>query len=105
MADATKDVQAALEKEVEALKKELAEITKALSLSASEAKDRAEDAVDDLRGRASKVARSVRKEAHDIVDTARENPKTTAAVGGSAGLVGFILGTAIGALVVSCSRR
>lgn len=106
MADYAKDVPAALEKEIENLKKELAEVTKTLSARASSAKDDADDAIETLRNRAARAASRARQETHSFAEAAREHPQAAAAVGGSVGLVGFVLGAVVGALVAtSCTRR
>lgn len=104
MADAAKDTYANLEKQIEDLKKELGTISQSLLSRASDAADQAEDNIHGLRDRASYAAKQVRDRAQVVAEAARENPGTAATVGGSVGLLGFLLGALVGGVVVASCR-
>ncbi len=93
---AENDIQKALEQQVAELRSELKRITNSLSSQSSDLRGRAEDAFDDAQGRFSHAAQVVRERGQAVADTVKENPGTATTLFGTAGLVGILIGIAIG---------
>lgn len=108
MADSADDanaMRADLEKQISALKSEMAKITKSLSARASDAMDDAEDLYDDGRDTARRAAHSMRRQAFYVAKVARRNPGTTATVLTTVGLLGLAVGMVLGSGICAGSRR
>ncbi len=105
MADIADNTRAEFEKQIADLRKEMDKIGKSIAAQASDAADDAEDVYDDMKGRASKVARRVRRQGHLAADVARENPGTTATVLSTVGLFGLAIGLVLGGLFAGNGRR
>lgn len=104
MADTAETIRAELEKQIAELKNDIGTVTKRLASRASGAMDDAEDMYEDGRARAAGMARQVRHQAHAVTDAARENPGTAATVATSIGLLGFVAGLVIGAMISTSPR-
>lgn len=102
MADASSadDLRKEMEKQIAELKKEVTKLGKSLSSRTSEMyedlRDDAGEAYDAASRRASGAARQMRHQAQAVSEAIRENPGTAATVLSSAGLVGFLIGVAVG---------
>lgn len=91
-----RDAQAALERQVAQLKREISRINKMLA-------DRAEDVAEDASGwydgaseRASKAAQVFRSQAHSVSETVKGNPGTVSTAMVLGAVIGFVLGMALG---------
>lgn len=98
---ATDDLRAEMEKQIADLRKEVAKLSKSVSARASEAMEGAEEIAEDMKARAGGAVRQVRQQAHAVTEAARENPGTAATVLSSAGLLGFVIGLAVGGLIAN----
>lgn len=98
-------MQADLEKQIAELKAQIAKMSETLTERASEAADSASEIVDDFRDRTTGAARQVRQQAHAVGELIHENPGTAATVLSSAGLLGGIIGFAVGYMCSNHSRR
>lgn len=96
---AENDIQKALEQQVAELRSELKRITKSLSSQSSDLRGRAEDAFDDAQGRLRNTAQAVRDHGQVVAETIRENPGTATTLFGTAGVVGILIGIAIGCAI------
>jgi len=103
------DMRKEFERQIADLKKEIGSINRSLADRGSAAYDRAREATNDAYGRAREQAntslRQARQQAQLVTDTVRENPGTAATVLSSAGIIGFLLGFAIGTAMNSESSR
>ncbi|MEO9336421.1 hypothetical protein ABFT80_03130 [Mesorhizobium sp. SB112] len=103
------DVQKALEKQIAELRKEITKINKSIADRGAEAIDeargRASEFYDEASNRASRAAQQLRTQAHAVSEVARENPGTTTAVLTVAGIVGFVIGVAVGQASSDTRRR
>ncbi|AMS44873.1 MULTISPECIES: hypothetical protein [Aminobacter] len=92
-------IQKSVEKQISELRKEIAKINKSLTDRSldlvAEARDTAHGVIEGASMRTSRAARQLRSQAQSVSEAARENPATTGAVIGLAGLVGFMIGFAI----------
>lgn len=105
MADAFEDIRANLEKQIDALKSEVARISKTVSSRASDTVETAEGAYENGKGRLRAVATRARDQAHIAADVAKENPVTTSTVLVGIGLLGLIAGYVLGGNATSNHRR
>lgn len=101
----TDDFQQSAQKQIEELRNELKRVSKTLADRTGEWKDYAEDAADEASGRLRQVAQTVRERGHVVAEAVRENPGTATTLFGTAGLVGFLVGLAVGCAISSDSRR
>ncbi|NGN43317.1 hypothetical protein G6N74_19790 [Mesorhizobium sp. CGMCC 1.15528] len=103
------DIQKALEKQIADLRKEIAKINKTVSARSAEmmddAREQASSLYESASDRASKATQQLRTQAHAVSEVARENPGTTTAVLGFVGIVGFLLGIAVGQASSEPRRR
>lgn len=107
--ETTETIRADLEKQIEALKSEISDMRRTLKARGeelySDLRDEAEDVYEGASRRARGAARVVSRQTHAVTDAIRENPGTAATVLSSAGLVGFVIGLAVGHLIGTESRR
>ncbi|WP_343314521.1 hypothetical protein AAIB41_05005 [Brucella sp. BE17] len=100
---ADNDIQKALEQQVADLRGELKRITKSLSSQsgdlASDLRNRTEDAYEDAQGRLRHTAQAVRDHGQVVAETIRENPGTATTLFGTAGILGVLIGVAIGCAI------
>jgi len=103
------EIQKALEKQVADLRKEITRINKTISARSAEmmddARDQASSFYENASARASKATQQLRTQAHAVSEVARENPGTTTAVLGVVGVMGFLLGLAVGQAASEPRRR
>lgn len=99
------EIQQAVEKQIAELRNELKRISKTVADRSSEWKDRAEDAVDDASGRFRQAAQTVRERGQVVAEAVRENPGTATTLFGTAGVIGFLIGLAVGCAASSNRRR
>ncbi|GHC63082.1 DUF883 family protein [Limoniibacter endophyticus] len=96
----SEDIQAALEKQVAELKREIARISKSMSDRSSEGydslRDQADHAYHEATRRARRTAAQVRDQAHTVTEAVRENPGTAATLLTIVGVVGLAAGILIG---------
>ena len=85
-----------LEKQIGDLRKEVAKLGKSLSERSEALYEDAGQAYDAASKRARGAARQARQQAYMVSDAIRENPGTAATVLSSAGLLGFLIGLAVG---------
>lgn len=90
------DIQQALEKQVAELRGELKRISRSLASHSGDLRERAEDAIDDASGRLRSAAQTVRERGQAVADTVKENPGTATTLFGTAGVLGILIGIAIG---------
>ena len=99
------DIRKELEKQIADLKKEVTKLGKSLSARTEAAyeglRDDAGDVYDAASKRAGSAARQMRQQAHVVSEAIRENPGTAATVLSSAGLIGLLVGIAIGHVLAS----
>jgi ElaB/YqjD/DUF883 family membrane-anchored ribosome-binding protein len=111
MADSAspEDMRKEFEKQIADLKKEVGSLTKSLAARGSDAyegaRDAAGDAYERVKGQAAGPLRQARQQAQAVSEVIRENPGTAATVLSSAGVVGFMLGLAVGILAAGNQRR
>ncbi len=98
------DIQEALERQVADMRTELKRLSRSLSQRSENWRASAEDAVDDASGHVRNAARAMREHGHAVADTVRENPGTAGALFGTAGVLGVLIGMAIGC-ALSNNRR
>lgn len=98
------DVQQALEQQISDLRGELKRLSKSLASRSSDLRDSAEDAFDDASGRFRHAAQVVRARGQAVAETVKENPGTATTLFGTAGVLGILIGVAIGC-VISSDRR
>lgn len=98
------DVQQALEQQISDLRGELKRLLKSLASRSSDLRDFAEDAFDDASGRFRHAAQVVRERGQAVAETIKENPGTATTLFGTAGVLGILIGVAIGC-VISSDRR
>lgn len=90
------DVQQALEQQISDLRGELKRLSKSLASRTSDFRDTAEDALDDASGRFRYAAQAVRERGQAVAETVKENPGTATTLFGTAGILGILIGVAIG---------
>lgn len=98
MADTPKadDAQDAMKKQIAELRREITKINKTLADRAEEVAEQASTWYDGAAERASRATQQLRTQAHVASEMAQQNPMTASTVVGIAGLVGFLIGMAIG---------
>jgi ElaB/YqjD/DUF883 family membrane-anchored ribosome-binding protein len=103
------DTQEALEKQIATLRNEVTEINKMLAKRTvgvlHQARERASDLYDDASKTAAGAAKQVGRQLQAVSEVARKNPGTTATVLGGVGIVGFLLGVAVGLTLADTRRR
>ncbi len=92
----TNDIQQALEKQIADMRGELKRLSRSLAAQSGEFRERAEDAMDDVSGRLRNTAQAVRDRGQVVAETIRENPGTATTLFGTAGILGILIGVAIG---------
>ena len=116
MADTTKNelpkaenVQKALERQIAELRREIGKINRSIADRGGEllddAKEAAGDAYQTASTRAARAARQLRTQAHSVSEVAKENPRTTTALLGAVGLLGFLVGVAVAKVTNDPMRR
>ncbi|MBA8840299.1 YqjD family protein [Ochrobactrum sp. RH2CCR150] len=95
----TNDVQQALEKQIADMRGELKRLSRTLASQSGEFRERAEDAMDDVSGRLRHTAQAVRDRGQVVAETIRENPGTATTLFGTAGILGILIGVAIGCAI------
>ncbi len=93
------DIQEALEKQIFDLRGELKRLSRSLAAQTDDLRDRASDAMDDASGRFRHAAQTVRERGHAVAETVRENPGTATTLFGTAGVLGMLIGIAIGCAI------
>ena len=103
------DLRADLEKQIAEMKREMTKLKRSVALRASDLIEDASDAADNAyaegRGHAHQLVRQMRHQAHVAVDTARENPVTTATVLSTVALIALATGVVIGGAISGTGRR
>ena len=92
----TNDIQQALENQIADMRGELNRLSKSLASQTGDLRDRAEDAMDDASGRFRQVAQTARERGQVVAEAVRENPGTATTLFGTAGILGILIGVAIG---------
>lgn len=100
----TNDIQQALEKQIADMRAELKRLSRSLAAHSGDFRERAEEAMDDVSGRVRGAAQAMRERGHAVADTVRENPGTATTLFGTAGIIGILIGIAIGC-AISSDRR
>jgi len=95
----TNDIQQALEKQIADMRNELKRLSKSLASHSGELRERAEDAMDDASGRFRHAAQAVRERGQVVAETVRENPGRATTLFGTAGIIGILIGVAIGCAI------
>ncbi|MGN6448544.1 MAG: DUF883 family protein [Brucella intermedia] len=95
----TNDIQQALEKQIADMRSELKRLSKSLASQSGDLRERAEDALDDASGRFRNAAQAVRERGPVVAETVRENPGTATTLFGTAGIIGILIGVAIGCAI------
>ena len=95
----TNDIQQALEKQIADMRSELKRLSRTLASQSGELRERAEDAMDDASGRLRQAAQTVRERGQAVAETVRENPGTATTLFGTAGIIGILIGIAIGCAI------
>lgn len=98
------DVNEAMEKQIADLKRQISKINKTLSERAEEAAEEAQGWYDSASSRASRAASALRSQAQTVSDVAQENPVTVSTAALAIGLVGFMVGLAVGQSSASSNR-
>jgi ElaB/YqjD/DUF883 family membrane-anchored ribosome-binding protein len=103
------DIQKSLEKQIAALRKEITKINRTIAERSTKVLDNAQEQASDLSDNASSLAsratQQLRTQAQAVSDIARKNPGTTTSVLGIVGIVGFLLGVAVGQALTDARRR
>lgn len=103
------NIQKAFEKQISELRREIGKINKSISDRGSElleeAKEAAGDSYQTASSRAARAARQLRVQAHSVSEVAKENPRTTTALLGMVGLLGFLVGVALARVSNDPGRR
>ncbi len=92
----TNDIQLALEKQIADMRTELKRMSRMLASRSDDLRERAEDAMDEASGRLRHAAQTVRERGQVMAETVRENPGTATTLFGTAGILGILIGIAIG---------
>ena len=95
----TNDIQQALEKQIADMRSELKRLSRTLASQSGELRERAEDVMDDASGRLRHAAQTVRERGQVVAETVRENPGTATTLFGTAGIIGILIGIAIGCAI------
>ncbi|EEY26351.1 MULTISPECIES: DUF883 family protein [Brucella] len=90
------DIQQALEKQIAEMRTELKCMSRSLASHSDDLKARAEDAMDEASGRLRHAAQTVRERGQVVAEAVRENPGTATTLFGTAGIIGILIGVAIG---------
>ena len=90
------EIRKDLERQIGELRKEVAKLGKSLSARGEALYDEAGEAYDTASRKARGAARQARQQAYVVSEAIRENPGTAATVLSSAGLIGLLIGIAIG---------
>lgn len=103
------NIQKAFDKQISELRREIGRINKSISERGGEilddARQAAAEAYQTAPSRAARAARQLRTQAHSVSEAARENPRTATALLGAVGLLGFLLGVAVGRASSDPARR
>lgn len=94
--DVAKDAKEALEAQVAQLKREVARINRSLAERAEEMAESAGSLYDTAADKASRASQALRAQAQSVSETVKENPGTVSSAMVLGGLVGLLLGLAIG---------
>ncbi len=95
----TNDIQQALERQIADMRNELKRLSRSLASHSGELRERAEEAMDAASGRFRHAAQAVRERGQVVAETVRENPGTATTLFGTAGIIGIIIGIAIGCAI------
>lgn len=98
------DVNEAMEKQIADLKRQISKINKTLSEQAADAVEEAQGWYDSASSKASKAASALRTQAQTVSDVAQENPVTVSTAALAIGLLGFMVGLAVGQSSTSSHR-
>lgn len=102
MADnASNNLRTDLEKQIAELKNEIANMGKSIKGRASEAVDSVDDVFTNTRDKARGATKQIRQQANIVSNAIRENPGTATTVLSSVGLIGLIVGVAVGCAITS----
>lgn len=102
-------LQKSLEKQISELRREIAKVSKSVAVHSDQligdARNLATEALEAAAMRAAGATRQLRTQARVVSEVAKENPRTTTAVIGLAGCIGFLIGVAVATSLRSDSRR
>ncbi|MFC0245706.1 hypothetical protein ACFOLL_02770 [Falsochrobactrum ovis] len=90
------EIQRALEQQVADLRSELHRLTQSLASHSGEFRHNAENMIEDAHGRIVNVAQTMRERGQAVAETVKENPGTATTLFGTAGIIGILIGIAIG---------
>ncbi|MBC2886805.1 hypothetical protein H7Q97_15570 [Ochrobactrum sp. CM-21-5] len=93
------DIQQALEKQIAEMRSELKRLSRSLASHSGDLRERAEDAMDDASGRLRHAAQAVRERGQAVAETVKENPGTATTLFGTVGILGILIGVAIGCAI------
>ncbi|MBV2144623.1 hypothetical protein KUG47_14075 [Falsochrobactrum sp. TDYN1] len=93
------DIQQALEQQIADMRGELKRLSQSLASHSGDLRDRAEDVMDDASGRIRHAAQTVRERGQAVAETVKENPGTATTLFGTAGILGILIGVAIGCAI------
>ncbi|ATU92968.1 hypothetical protein BLM14_16110 [Phyllobacterium zundukense] len=103
------NMQKSLEKQIAALRNEIAKINRTIAKRSTKILNNAHDQASDLSEGASSLAsratQQLRTQAQAVSEIARENPGTTTSILGIVGIIGFLLGVAVGQTLTDTRRR
>ncbi|OAP35225.1 hypothetical protein AU381_26145 [Sinorhizobium glycinis] len=103
------DAQEGLEKQIATLRNEVTKINKMLAQRTvgvlHQAREGASDLYDDASKTAARATKQLGAQVQAVSEVARKNPGTTATVLGGVGIVGFLLGVAVGLTLADTRRR
>ncbi|WP_378949771.1 hypothetical protein [Mesorhizobium sp. ANAO-SY3R2] len=103
------NIQKAFEKQISELRREIAKINRSIAERGGEMLDEAKlvagDAYQTASTRAARAARQLRTQAHSVSEVAKEHPRTTTALLGMVGVLGFLLGIAVARAANQSERR
>lgn len=90
------EIQRALEQQVADLRSELQRLTQSLASHSGDLRHSAENMIDDASGRILNAAQTMRQRGQAVAETVKENPGTATTLFGTAGIIGILIGVAIG---------
>lgn len=98
MANGTKtdDIQKDFEDQIAELRAQIADLAKAASTKTRKVADDANEKLEDVQGNVRRAASTVRHQGQAVAEAVRQNPGTATTVLSTAGLIGFIVGFAVG---------
>jgi hypothetical protein len=91
-----RDAQAALERQVIQLKRDVSRINKMLADRAEEVAEEASGFYDGASERASRAAQVLRSQAHSVSEAVKDNPGTVSTAMVLGAVIGFVLGMTLG---------